>query len=339
MQLSWDYSNTPIYTSIFMGENVHAQLATLLSQKPVGYIHSIFENGINIAFGKKLIFVGTTKNGMLPYGIHMRQEQVRRLRFYVKQNQTVIAQSADLIHFDHPDYPMTIDLSMASRFQYTIDSSQYLNYHDLINDDAMDHLHFIKKERTGLGATWEEFFRDTDEIRLELSIETTIRNKNELMQILLSEANIDKQKLDRLLRYFLGRGQGLTPSGDDYIVGLLAVHTLTQAFHPAFVSTLRQLIETEELTTDVSKSYLLHALEGRFSDKITHVIHALTLKDTLLFQAKLIRLLQTGHSSGIDTALGIIHALITIRRNHHVKTRCNCLGGERHPTTSPRSNI
>lgn len=53
-----------------------AQLGAL-AQRPTGRVHSIFENGINLAMGDALIFVGTTKNGRLPFGIHMGQDSVK----------------------------------------------------------------------------------------------------------------------------------------------------------------------------------------------------------------------------------------------------------------------
>ena len=40
-----------------------------------------------------------------------------------------------------------------------------------------------------------------------------------LIEVVMSS---DERLIEEALRYFLGRGKGLTPSGDDMIVGILA---------------------------------------------------------------------------------------------------------------------
>ncbi|WP_267934114.1 DUF2877 domain-containing protein [Paenibacillus profundus] len=312
---------------------MHAQLAALLSRRPSGYVHSIFENGINLAMGDALVFVGTAKNGRLPFGIHMGQESVRRLRFYVRRND-VIAGTPDIIQFHHPTYPLTLDLSQAVPFRNEIRAERYRMNRDLFHVCSFMETCLSWGVPTGLDVEWDRFL--AHDYMPDDPQYVTVQHAEQLLDALLSG---EVRVIESHLRYFLGRGKGLTPSGDDFLVGLLAVHRLTEAFHPAFLTILRHIVEREAITTDVSKAYLLHALHGRFSDTVTQVLNAMITEDTSHFQAKLAQLLHTGHSSGIDTAFGIANAIIALRRYEYVRTSCDCIGGQRHFAASSRSNL
>src|SRR5699024_4319395 len=49
------------------------------------------------------------------------------------------------------------------------------------------------------------------------------------------------QQTENVLRYFLGRGIGSTPAGDDHVIGLLGIHALTGTLHPDFIQTVKHL--------------------------------------------------------------------------------------------------
>ncbi|MEC0180103.1 DUF2877 domain-containing protein [Paenibacillus peoriae] len=334
MRRSSDFCRASLYTSCLMGEEIHAELTAFLSRRPVGRVHSIFENGINLAMEDALIFIGTTKNGRVPFGIHMGQESVRRLRFYVKCNDEVVVRTPDMLQFYRPKYPMTLDLSQATPFHYEIRARHYCSFRDLFHVDTLVKTCLTWGVPTGLDVEWNRFL--VKDYRPDDPQYTTIRHAEQLLDALLSG---EVRAIETPLRYFLGRGPGLTPSGDDFLIGLLAVHRLTGAFHPAFLTILHHILETEAITTDVSKAYLLHALHGRFSDKVTRVLNAMVMKDAAYFQTRLALLLQTGHSSGIDTVFGIANAIMALRRYEHVRTSCDCIGGQRHFAASPRSNL
>ncbi|MCP6565375.1 DUF2877 domain-containing protein, partial [Klebsiella pneumoniae] len=57
------------------------------------------------------------------------------------------------------------------------------------------------------------------------------------------------------LRYLIGRGQGLTPSGDDMLVGMLFVHFIRPFIQPQHLTEIEQLVD-EPLTTLVSQTFL-----------------------------------------------------------------------------------
>jgi len=115
----------------------------------------------------------------------------------------------------------------------------------------------------------------------------------------------------------VGLGLGLTPSGDDVLVGFLASHKILssnfwkQLNGSSLNNTLVQIAVSK--TTPVASEFLRYALDGIFSDTLYHVFEALPTKsshktDTLSIQ----EFINWGHTSGTDTLVGVVLGLSTI---------------------------
>jgi hypothetical protein len=106
----------------------------------------------------------------------------------------------------------------------------------------------------------------------------------------------------------IGLGIGLTPSGDDYLVGLLAgldgtgdparddLATVIAAFAPA-------------RTTAVGAAALEHATRGAFSERLHDVLVAVAGKRIDDLAAAIARAMEYGATSGSDTLVGLLAAL------------------------------
>lgn len=110
---------------------------------------------------------------------------------------------------------------------------------------------------------------------------------------------------------FIGCGHGLTPSGDDVLVGMLA---MAHAFnHLGFVHVLFKLCEPQlTQTTDVSQSMLRHAFNGRFNDYQAQLIQAISLDKDVKECAKQCSTL--GHTSGYDFIVGVLMYYFMIKK-------------------------
>ncbi|MBO0447322.1 DUF2877 domain-containing protein [Enterococcus ureilyticus] len=115
-----------------------------------------------------------------------------------------------------------------------------------------------------------------------------------------------QQKLG--LEFLLGRGMGLTPSGDDMIVGHLAARFLLEQENDSLNNLLlTELLSEQSLTTDISKHYLLCALSARFSEPVLHLVGSLTIDSSEEQIEKNVRaILSVGHTSGVDLLAGLI---------------------------------
>jgi hypothetical protein len=102
----------------------------------------------------------------------------------------------------------------------------------------------------------------------------------------------------------IGFGEGLTPAGDDCVVGALAaVHRLSPAWLAADAAQRDRLAEAaQSRTTDLARDFLLEAIEGRFGEP---VLALLTASNDDVAGNVAGRLLSMGATSGADTLCGI----------------------------------
>ncbi|MGH3640173.1 MAG: DUF2877 domain-containing protein [Mycobacterium sp.] len=128
-------------------------------------------------------------------------------------------------------------------------------------------------------------------------------------------------------RALIGLGIGSTPSGDDYILGCLAVlllHCRTRRFGRQLAVGLRPLCAD---TTPVSRSYLLAACDGRFHVDVTKVIEAIFLGGQSTVRQSVERVIAMGATSGTDTMVGILDTLETLSPLRLTVSTTACGGG------------
>ncbi len=106
----------------------------------------------------------------------------------------------------------------------------------------------------------------------------------------------------------LGKGEGLTPEGDDVVAGALASHLLLGGALgrrlPYFELLIRPLDDlTRTRTTSFSGALIRHALRGRVALPFAQVLSALTGRGDLTSATG--RLVAVGHSSGAALAAGL----------------------------------
>jgi hypothetical protein len=102
---------------------------------------------------------------------------------------------------------------------------------------------------------------------------------------------------------FIGRGDGLTPLGDDVVCGWLALYRATGVASAAVDHAVRRLLGR---TTALSVALLESALLGDVADPVADYLRALGGPDA---PAARDRLTSVGHSSGSGLAHGIDLAL------------------------------
>lgn len=111
-------------------------------------------------------------------------------------------------------------------------------------------------------------------------------------------------------RAILGRGGGLTPSGDDWLSGFLVYHARTGQMNPFLVSLGESITALAfESTTKISANRIEAACQGWSEELFLEVVDSLVLSDAELSDQRVERLVNFGHSSGVDTCVGIGAAL------------------------------
>ncbi|MEG1491408.1 MAG: DUF2877 domain-containing protein [Oscillospiraceae bacterium] len=100
----------------------------------------------------------------------------------------------------------------------------------------------------------------------------------------------------------LGLGEGLTPSGDDFLCGMLAATDMlgTKDAQLARASLVRELRPSLSKTNDISAAFLDCAINGYFSNAVISLACGGNAQSVTNDFSKI------GHSSGADTLSGII---------------------------------
>jgi len=111
----------------------------------------------------------------------------------------------------------------------------------------------------------------------------------------------------------IGLGEGLTPAGDDCLVGALAV---LHRRAPDWLSEDSRVTEAlaaaaRTRTTDIARDFLLEALAGRFAESVLAVV---TAESGLSARLAAERLARVGATSGADTLGGIRLACRALER-------------------------
>ena len=104
----------------------------------------------------------------------------------------------------------------------------------------------------------------------------------------------------------LGRGAGLTPSGDDALAGAVLVEfalgrgrKIADAVHARSAA-----------TTAVSRALLGAACDGYAAPQVVALVDAAVAGDDDAFTIHLPRVLAIGHTSGHDLVTGVLAALV-----------------------------
>ena len=126
----------------------------------------------------------------------------------------------------------------------------------------------------------------------------------------LQQTNLDV--VNKGIKALIGLGPGLTPAGDDFLVGFLAGLTLgppaTVVSAPS-LSELRTCIDkAADQTTRLSGAWLRCAAHGQFGETWHSLAHALQSGQRKKIDQAAHHILSTGATSGVDAMTGLLKA-------------------------------
>lgn len=241
-------------------------------------VHSRFSHGFNLIVGNRLAFIGNKEDEILPYGILISQNDVSRLRAWpgeeglVWEEDGFVSDNGCLRTKQARDYSN----ALPAFFDFTWSEERALSYPELY------------ERKTGFG----------ESILLESN---SWADKKEA----LLKAVVKGENLSVTLLKWLGAGPGLTPSGDDFLTGILAADALSSIACKEFKDEIRLMLE-KGYTTDISRHQLLCALDGLFSSSWIGFLSAYERKEEEEMKKNFHRILSYGHTSGSDMFAGFL---------------------------------
>ncbi|GHA00695.1 hypothetical protein DC083_03015 [Ignatzschineria ureiclastica] len=124
-------------------------------------------------------------------------------------------------------------------------------------------------------------------------------------------------EISRLAVKQIGLGMGLTPSGDDFLVGLMLILWLNPKRYQALLEQLQVTIEDSRTqTNEISWWMLNYAVSGRFNGWLQDYAKALVLADLTAQKKAVMQILTIGSSSGSDMVTGIVAGLRVLLKDN-----------------------
>lgn len=269
-----------------------ALVRQLLSARTTGTVHSVYRKTINLSFDGTLVALQAAGSPLSPISL---------ITTLAGQEMSHLPVSAGL------PVSLTADTIHLAETAFCLDAAETVET-VLMPVSESDLPSLTAQIRSILKHSTKGGFRNI----LFPSDKPTQLGEQLVLAAAENHMNVCSEKI-RLFHYttaanslssIIGLGIGLTPSGDDFLCGVLAGLILRNGTdHPFFAALQEQITQKLPDTNDISRAFLHCALQGQFSEAICSLRHA---SDAAQLSAAFSAI---GHSSGMDTLCGILYAL------------------------------
>ena len=267
-------------------------------------VHSVFRSAVNLSPAKEsnLLTLVTSSEADLPQGIRVDTPEDFSFESGALRAGEPAACRDELLRFG----PLTIDLRGARRWKCDLPSLQA----DLTDPSVA----------TAWQSVWDALNARQVQLNAEIIAEDLFRSDETIragaaMRGLLDATRRTDPAAPASVRPLIGLGSGLTPSGDDLLVGYLAglwCAVRNSRERTQFVTGLGEtVIRLSQRTNAISRTYLTHAARGQVSSRLADLAEAICRgenSDRLLAAAE--SAMQVGHTSGMDAVTGLLIGLV-----------------------------
>lgn len=267
-------------------------------------VQSVFDSSVNLRLvsENRLITILISDHYELPQGIRLDVKNVPL------QSLTVDLRAVcrgGILRFDSS--PLTIDLRGASVWE------AHLPGIDITKPSI----------RQAWSITWQALNRGqrlkgtdliaADLFQLDKGSSLTRKLSQPVLELMAATKHFDVEASADAARQMIGLGPGVTPTGDDILIGYLAGLWSTAGedkekltFIESFGAALLQFVDQ---TNEISGTYLYHAIHGQFSSSLINLVNAIANgeNENLLLASKYA--MRVGHSSGMDSVTGLLIGL------------------------------
>lgn len=143
--------------------------------------------------------------------------------------------------------------------------------------------------------------------RWEVTVAARVEHR--LLLLLNGIRTRDKQLVTEYATRLVGLGPGLTPTGDDVLLGLLLAVAMPKSTLADHLPALRRVVDRAQ-TNDISRAALRQAARGRTRRRLVDLLDAMARGDSRPALNRLgRRVTAIGHTSGTDILVGLSAAL------------------------------
>ncbi|WP_101876511.1 DUF2877 domain-containing protein [Lachnoclostridium edouardi] len=269
---------------MWRGISLHNQIGEMLSQGPkYGKVHSVFRRTVNLTDeDENMISLVTRKMDYAPISILVDIDEFQDCKIcageavYFHEKRIIIG-------------PRILDISHAEH--YVLKRGVYKSSGDLLEKN-------LKYLESFIYANGPEAIYSFETAAFQMVVQRT-----RLVQKAFLED--DREQIIQAGKGLLGLGQGLTPSGDDVLMGIFLVLGLDNSPAKHLHSILEEIIkDSREETTDISYEGLYRASKGFYRSILSEAAEALARSKNI---GEILRkVMAIGHSSGRDLLYGIL---------------------------------
>lgn len=264
-------------------------LPLYLKNHRVGKVHSKFNIGLNVQFDDALIYVGGGGSPLSSFGLNIEEEKLNAILTSVRIDDMVVNKDDKLIFYS-VDGTINIYYKEIEEVDLTLPKIK-CSINEIPNTGLYNYLENIEFEKC---------------IGINLDEETSKH-----VDLLLNSDKADWNINVRIIRFFVGRGKGLTPSGDDILIGFTLALMMFGKFNR-----WRNALEAEvtrDRTTMISVAYLSALLEGYASESFIRLVKLIDGVEREKIERTIKEVQSFGHTSGNDTLFGLLLGLKFLR--------------------------
>ena len=270
-------------------------------------VHSVFQSVLNLRLDKtnRLLTLLAPNQADLPQGI--RVDAPNDFSFEIFRTGEQATCRDDNLRLDS----LTIELSGARRWKCDLPALKA----DLTNPAAVTAWRYawqVLSRRQGpsvSGMITENLIFSDEKARLDM-----FRNVEAAILDLIDATRIYNLTVSHALERLIGLGVGLTPSGDDLLVGYLAGLWCTvqsRSERVQFISDLGQeILRLSSQTNEISRTYLYHATRGQVSSLLAVLAASICQGEDSDHLIELTEAaMRVGHNSGMAAVAGLLLGL------------------------------
>lgn len=277
-------------TSSFTPGVVSSSLPLDRPDSLLGQIHSLFKSSFNIAFDDELVNVASSPTQCSSYGLVLDEGLFDHLVKSIVVGDRVLQKGAHI--FIYSTYNSVLDINLGE-----------FHVLDLKIREIQPQPKRLQEINKALeSVNWQE--------NIGLPENEHLLSK---LQI-LSNPELSTEEFYEVFDYLCGRGKGLTPSGDDVLLGYLMVLKL---FGDSTWSEEWQHKTVSKKTTIISVNYFRMLYRGYVSEYLQHFCLAAEKADFEALKESVAAIKHIGETSGSDTLLGLSIGIRKIRQQHN----------------------
>ncbi len=280
---------------------------TRLTQHEMGRVHSVFQQVINISVHDNLISIVGKRVGQGPLNIVVN--------FPHDLDLTAIVKAGDIVTLDETiriDNTLSITTNSTSIWEASINFQDLLHPVNVIlsNIEVVKEVVLASKNLKGLGELIDHVndMEISSTYQLEPISKFAVPHISSLIRAIRLRISHD---IIQSSNKIIGLGSGLTPSGDDMLIGLMIsmiyISENVQGIDLDVEKISSDIIsDITGRTTIISEEFLREAACGRVNEPVATLMEKILISGQKEMRESAKKVLSVGSTSGADTIFGII---------------------------------